>query len=147
MLKSFAKEIQAKYVKKDDVRNQKITSSKDLVDFVRKVYPVQIDYREAFMCVYLNRSNNTVGFSVISIGGISGTLVDPKVVFQHALLCNASSIIMVHNHPSGILKASDADKKVTKKIQQGGKILDIDILDHIIVTETEYYSFNDEDIL
>lgn len=145
--KSFAKEIQAKYVTKNDVHKAKIDSSQALSEFVRKVYPVQIDYREAFMCVYLNTANNTVGFTVVGLGGLTGTVADPKVVFQHALLCNARSVILVHNHPSGNKKPSHSDINLTKNMVECGKLLQCTVLDHIIITEDDHYSFADEGLI
>ena len=146
-LKSFAKEVQAKYIKKDNLHNIKVTGSQSVAEFIKKVYPVEIDYREAFMCLYLNRANNTISFTVVGLGGISGTVADPKVIFQHALLCNASSVILIHNHPSGNLKPSQSDITLTEKIKKAGSFLDIPILDHVIITEDSYFSFADEGIL
>ena len=99
------------------------------------------------MCVYLNRANDTIGYSIIGLGGVSGTVADVKMVFQHGLLCNASGVILAHNHPSGNLKPSQADINLTKQMVQSGKILDMPILDHIIVTEKSHFSFADEGIL
>ena len=146
-LKSFAKELEAVYTKKDDVHRMKINSSQALSEFVRKVFPVQIDHREAFMCVYLNTANNTIGFTIVGLGGLTGTIADPKTVFQHGLLCNARSVILVHNHPSGNLKPSQADINLTNKMVDCGKLLDITVLDHLIITEESFYSFADEGLI
>ena len=146
-LKSFAKELEAVYTKKDDVYRMKIASSQALSEFVRKVFPVQIDYREAFMCVYLNAANNTIGFTVVGLGGLTGTIADPKTVFQHGLLCNARSVVLVHNHPSGNLTPSQADINLTNKMIDCGKLLDITVLDHLIITEESFYSFADEGLM
>lgn len=83
----------------------------------------------------LNRMNKVLGIYLISVGGFAGTVCDPKVVFQAALKTNASSIILAHNHPSGNLKPSDADLQLTEKLKKGGKLLDIAVLDHLILTE------------
>lgn len=83
----------------------------------------------------------------ISKGGITGTVVDIRLIFKTAFECNATSIILAHNHPSGKLQASDADKEVTKKLIIAGNQLEIKVLDHIIVTETSYFSFQDEGVL
>lgn len=140
---TFAKELQAVYVVKDEVKNTKITSSFNASEYLKTIYPVQIDYKEAFVCLYLSRSNQTIGYSTISIGGISSTVVDPKVVFQNALLCNASGIILCHNHPSGNLNPSQSDLDLTKKIIEGSKVLDMSVLDHLILIEDGFYSFAD----
>jgi DNA repair protein RadC len=146
-LKSFAKELEAVYTTKDDVHRMKIGSSDALSEFARKIFPVQIDYREAFMCVYLNTANNTIGFTVIGLGGLTGTIADPKTVFQHALLCNARGVILVHNHPSGNLTPSQSDINLTKKMVDCGKLLDITVLDHVILTEESFYSFADNGLI
>ncbi len=88
-----------------------------------------------------------ISIQKISEGGTSGTVVDPKKIFKMGLLRQASSIILCHNHPSGNLKPSEADIKITKKIKEAGDIMDIKVLDHIIVSETSYYSFADEGII
>lgn len=140
-------ELKATYNKLNQLPAVKISSANCINDYVRKFYPVDIETREAFVCIYLNRANNIQGFAVISIGGVSGTIADPKVIFQHALLCNASSLIMVHNHPSGNLNPSSADIHLTKKIKEAGKLLDLPLLDHLIITDESYFSFADDGIL
>ena len=151
--KSFFKEVQAEYKitsdkdSKNKLHNVKISCSDDAVTLLRKIYPIDITYREAFVCLFLNKRNNTVGHAIISLGGINGTVIDNKIIFQHALLCNASCIILSHNHPSGEIGPSEADKFLTKKIKKAGEIMDIKVLDHIILGETNYYSFADEGLL
>lgn len=88
----------------------------------------------------LNRMNKVLGIFLVSVGGFAVTICDPKVVFQAALKANASSIILAHNHPSGNLKPSDADLKLTEKLKKGGLLLDIAVLDHLILTEEAYLS-------
>jgi DNA repair protein RadC len=96
----------------------------------------------------LNKANKVLGYSKISSGGISGTLVDPKLIFQTALKANASSIILAHNHPSGNKQPSDADTRITKKCTGAGTLLDITVLDHLIITPDDlYYSYADEGTL
>ena len=99
---------------------------------------------ESFKIVLLNRANKILGISTISQGGVSGTVADPKVIFQAALKANASSVILFHNHPSGQLKPSQQDISLTKKIKEGGKLLEISVLDHLIITDVGFYSFADE---
>lgn len=127
---------------------KKVTSSKNAADLFRAVYEYggKIEYKELFYAMYLNRNNRVLGVLLISEGGLSGTVVDAKIVFQGALKLNASAVILCHNHPSGNLKPSQADTDITRKIKEGGKLLDIDILDHIILTSESYYSFADEGI-
>lgn len=146
-IKLFAKEIQAQYNVKDKVKKTKITCSDAVSKFIREVYPVDITHREAFMCVYMNRNNETIGFTVIGIGGATGTVADPKMIFQHGLICNACGIIMIHNHPSGNLKPSESDKRLTAQVVKGGKLLDMPILDHVIITENDFFSFADNGLI
>jgi len=92
----------------------------------------------------LDRSNRVIGYRKIGQGGVSGCVVDPKIIFSIALACGASSIMIAHNHPSGQLKPSEADVTLTKKIKEAGRMLDITVLDHIIITSDGYMSFADE---
>jgi len=93
--------------------------------------------------LYLNNANITMGYSVIGIGGITATYVDIRLILRDALLTQSTSIILCHNHPSGSLKPSQADINLTKKIKSAAEVMDISILDHLILTESEYYSFAD----
>lgn len=102
---------------------------------------------EEFWILILNRANRLIKKECVSKGGISATLVDARLVFKPAILNSASSIILAHNHPSGNLRASDEDIKLTKKLKEAGKYFDISIFDHIIVGENAYFSFADEGLL
>lgn len=102
---------------------------------------------EEFWVILLNRANQVVKKQQISSGGVSGTVADPKIIFKLALDELASSIILVHNHPSGNLKASQADISLTKKLVEAGRMLEIPILDHIIFTDNAYLSFADEHMM
>lgn len=106
-----------------------------------------IELQEEFKILLLNRANNVLGIYNLSRGGTTGTVVDAKLVFSVALKCNASSIIIAHNHPSSNLTPSEADKTITNKLKQAGKLLDITLLDHLIVTKDNFYSFLDEGLL
>jgi DNA repair protein RadC len=94
--------------------------------------------------ILLNRNNATLGWYKVSQGGISGTICDPKIIFTVALQTGASSIILAHNHPSGNLTPSQSDINLTKKIKEAGKILDISVLDHLIVSSNGYKSLADD---
>jgi DNA repair protein RadC len=119
----------------------KITSSKISFEIM---HPIIGDLpHEEFWIIYLNNSNKVIYKNQLSKGGITGTVVDTRIVFKTALEHNATSIILTHNHPSGVLQPSEADIQVTKKLKLAGENLDIRILDHIIVTESGYYSFAD----
>ena len=121
----------------------KITCSKDVYELVYPGWMEDIDHRESFKVLLLSRANKVLGISNLFIGGLSGVVVDPKLIFQTALKCNAASIILMHNHPSGNLVASDADLKLTRKIIEAGKVLDLPVLDHVILTSESYCSLAD----
>ncbi|RZK27099.1 MAG: DNA repair protein [Flavobacterium sp.] len=106
-----------------------------------------IELLEEFKVMLLNRQNKVLGVATISVGGLDKTVVDPKVVFAIALKAKASSIILAHNHPSSNINTSLIDKQITKKLKQGGEILDINIHDHIIVTCDGYYSYADDGLM
>ena len=103
-----------------------------------------IEHRESAYIILLNRASEVNGFYRLSIGGITASVVDPRIIFQVALLSNSTSIIVAHNHPSGNLNPSLADFEMTEKIKSAGKFLDIPLLDHIIITKDSYFSFADE---
>ncbi len=117
-------------------------------EYVKSIYDADsIDWVESFYCIMLNRSNRVLGFYKVSTGGITGTVADPRVIFQAALLANASSLIISHNHPSGGLKPSKQDEELTHKIKEAGRLLEIRLLDHIIVTSEGHFSFADQGLL
>jgi len=128
----------------DVVELTKITSSKAVFELMQPIIG-ELPHEE-FWVLYLNNSNKVIFKSQLSKGGMTGTIVDVRLVFKIALEQNATSIILSHNHPSGKLQPSDADVQMTKKIKNAGKELDIPVLDHLIITERGYYSFADEGI-
>ena len=121
----------------------KLTCSRDSFDLLKDSWEDQ-DYCETFKVILLNRASKVIGVKTISTGGITGTVADPKLIFQTALLCHAVSIILAHNHPSGNKRPSEADIKLTQRLKNGGLYLEIAVLDHIIMAEDDYYSFADE---
>lgn len=125
-------------------KREKITTSKDVYELMR---PSMMDLpHEEFWMLMLNRANSVIKKELISRGGIAGTVVDSKLIFKTALENYACSIIICHNHPSGNLKPSEQDIKITKNIKEAGKIMEIQLLDHLIITESGFYSFADEGI-
>src|SRR6187402_1323169 len=128
----------------DAVELTKITSSRAVFEVMQPIIG-ELSHEE-FWVLFLNNSNKILFKTQLSKGGMTGTMVDVRIVFKVAFEQNATAIILVHNHPSGKLQASDADIQITKKIKNAGQQLDIPVLDHIIVTETGYYSFVDEGI-
>ena len=130
-------------LKRDAIKKVKITNSKDSADFFRELWDDSIGIYESFFCIYLNNANNTIGWYKVSQGGITGTVADPRLIIKKALDVLATGIVMCHNHPSGQLRPSESDLKLTEKIKQAAIFLDISVLDHIILTEESYYSFSD----
>ena len=109
--------------------------------------PDKIEFIEQFKVLLLSHSNRVLGQYELSTGGTSGTVADVRLIFAAALKANASGIIIAHNHPSGTLAASQADRDITKKVKEAGRILEIPLLDHLIITTEGYYSFADQGIL
>ena len=122
-----------------------IKSSDDVYELM-KAELMDLSHEE-FWIILLNRRNSVIKKQPISSGGISGTVADPKIIFNSALAHLASSIILVHNHPSGSLKPSRADTDLTKKLLAAGRLLEIPVLDHLIFTDNDYFSFADENML
>jgi DNA repair protein RadC len=139
-------EVSYKTKRKDII---KITSSKDAFNVLYPLFDVNtIGLKEEFFILLLNRANNVLGWFKLSSGGTTGTVVDPKLIFMLALKTVACSVILCHNHPSGNLKPSDHDISLTKRIKEAGKLLEISLLDHLIVTpEGNYHSFADEGLI
>lgn len=125
-----------------------IKKSSDVQELLRQIWDEnKIELVEQFKVILLNRNNRVLGFFEASSGGVSGTVADPKLIFIAALKMNACALIIAHNHPSGNKLPSEADKSLTLKIKEGAKLLDMSLLDHIIVTTEECFSFADEGLL
>jgi DNA repair protein RadC len=132
------------------VLTQTIRSSKDAATLLKDLYTTEgvgTDIVESFFIMTLNRKNKVTGYKKISEGSRSGTIVDIPIVLKFAVDSLAHGIILAHNHPSGELSPSNQDKELTTKIINAGKFMDLNVLDHIILTENSYYSFADEGIL
>lgn len=127
------------------VKREKIITSKDAFE-IMKASLLDLPHEE-FWLLILNRANIMIKKELISRGGVSGTIVDTKIIFKSAIINFASSIIICHNHPSGNLKPSEADLKITKNIKEAGKIMEIPLLDHLIIADNGFYSFADEGVL
>ncbi|MGA9637939.1 RadC family protein [Flavobacterium sp.] len=128
----------------DAIELIKVTSSKLVFEVMQPIIG-ELPHEE-FWILYLNNSNKIIAKRQLSIGGITGTLVDVRLVFKNALELGAVALILCHNHPSGTLKPSDADLQITRKLKSAGESLEIKVLDHLIVTENSYFSFADEGI-
>jgi DNA repair protein RadC len=122
-----------------------VTSSSDVATYLQTL--LKDHRREVFAVLFLNRANKINHFEIISEGGMTGTVADPRIILKKALEEDAVSLILCHNHPSGSLKPSRADEELTLKIKEAAKYFDIKVLDHLIVSDDGYYSFADEGIL
>ncbi len=122
-----------------------INSVETAVDILRPL--LQDKSEEEFIVLYLTRNNKLIQHERIGQGGLTGVFVDPKLIFKHALLLDASAIILAHNHPSGNTNASRADMNITDRLQKAGKIFEIDVHDHIIIAGDGYVSFSEEGLL
>jgi len=140
-------EVQITYSSKVKSKDRiKITCSAEAVKAYRMFWP-SFEHIEFAYLLLLNRQNQIIGKHFLAKGGMTGTVIDLRVVFQVALKANATSIMMAHNHPSGNLSPSAADRKITRQLKEAGTILEIPLIDHIILTEESYFSFADEGLL
>jgi len=142
---SFVSEIKVSYTNeiKPSERFQ-IRNSQDICEVLRSRYDSCMEHHEEIWAVYMNNQHKVLGVSKISQGGLSEATCDPKLILQIALKANASSIIISHNHPSGNPKPSSADDRLTRKLQDGCKFLDIQLCDHVIVSPENFYSYADD---
>ena len=142
-------EIQLTY--KSDVKpslRPKISGSKDAYNILVENWDnSKIEFVEQFKVMLLNRANKVLGIFEVSSGGSTGTVADPKLIFAAAIKANACGIILAHNHPSGNLQPSQADNELTRRMKEGGKLLEIQVLDHVIVAIEGYFSFADEGLI
>ena len=126
----------------------KITCSRDAYNVLLQTWDDnKLEFVEQFKVMLLNRANKVLGVFEVSTGSTTATVADPKIILAAAIKANASGIIIAHNHPSGNLSPSQQDIDLTRKVKEGGKILEVQLLDHVIITSEFYYSFADEGIL
>ena len=130
-IKSFPSEFQ----------KEKIDGAETAADYIRQFYSDDIEIYESFFILMLNHQLQTVGYAKISQGGVVGTIVDKRIVLKYVVDCLATHVILAHNHPSGTLKPSGADKKITQEIKELCDILNTEVIDHVIITADGYYSF------
>ncbi len=126
----------------------KITGSKEVYELLKRNWDEsKIELVEQFKILLLNRAGKVLGICELSTGGVTGAIADPKMIFVAALKANACNIILAHNHPSGNVKPSRADIELSKKIKEGGRLLDIEVFDHLIITSEGFYSLADEGLM
>jgi DNA repair protein RadC len=142
-------EVQLSYKSNVPVKQRpQIQNSGEAVQVFRMFWDEDtIELQESFMIMLMNRANRVIGIYKVSQGGLTGTVVDIRIVFVAALKAAAGSMILAHNHPSGNLKPSEADKTLTNKLRDAGKLLEIQVLDHIILSTEGFFSFADEGIM
>jgi DNA repair protein RadC len=141
-------EIKIRYNRSKKIFLGKITNSKDVANFIRRLYSRgNLELQEHFIVLYLNMANEILGYYKHSIGAINATIADVRLVFATALASASVSIIIAHNHPSRNLTPSQPDIELTRKISEAGKILSIQLLDHLIITKDGYKSFADEGMI
>lgn len=129
-------------------RSIKLTNSREVAQLGESVFdPGTFSLREEVVFLFVNRNMEVIGYYPHSTGIRSACLIDPALVFTTALLCNAANIIMIHNHPSGSLKPSEADITITKRLYEAGILLNVGLLDHLIISTRGFYSFQDEGLL
>jgi len=132
----------------NDPQFMHLNSSSKVSNLLRHIWDEdQLEVRESFYVLCFSSGLDLVGYQKISEGGLDAVIVDLRLLFSIALLSRASSIVVAHNHPSGTLKPSEADKILTKRIVQAGELLSLNLNDHIILTKSSYYSFRDEGLL
>jgi len=147
MIPEIIAEVQISYSSHIKAKDRlKITGSMDAASAFRAIWPAY-DHIEFSYMLMLNRQNQILGYHQLSKGGMTGAVIDVRVVFQVALKACATSLILAHNHPSGNLETSDADRKISRQIKEAGKILDIPLLDHLIMTTDSFLSMADEGLL
>ena len=124
-----------------------INNSRNCYDYIKQFYGDDIDVWESFFILLLNRNSKTIGYAKISQGGITGTVVDVKIIAKYCIDSLSSCCVLAHNHPSGNTQPSIADKELTQKVIKALELIDVKVLDHIILTSESYYSFADNFIL
>ena len=143
-------EVTVKYKRKlfSELKVESSLKAQEVCKAAYKVMKAEMELKEYFIILLLNNSNNVLGYYKLSEGGICGTVVDVRIAFATALKCAATGIILCHNHPSGNPNPSTADRLITRKFKDAGKILDVKVLDHLILCPDDfYYSFADEGVL
>ncbi len=135
--------------KRAATKRVKVKSASEVVEFMREHFYDQeeIESREKFVVMFIDRANNIFAWETVSEGGMSGTVADPRIIFRSALMSACCSIVIAHNHPSNTNQPSASDIQLTKNIVEAGKVLEITVLDHVIITTDSFYSFAEEGLI
>jgi DNA repair protein RadC len=145
--KSDCPEIELK-LKRGEAKKMQIKTSNDGYKALKFFFDQDtIELTETFIAIYLNRANNTIGWLKVSTGGLTGTVVDVRIILGTALKAAACAVILAHNHPSGNVHPSQQDIDLTRKIKEAASFMDITVIDHLILNDENYYSFADEGII
>lgn len=136
-------ELEIVYKKGSRMRQERITNPKEAAEFLFRLYGESRFVSERFYVVFLNNAKKTIGYNLVSMGGVTAAIVDPAKVFYPAMRVNANGIILAHNHPSGSTHPSQADLQLTRRLCEAGKLLDIEIVDHIIIGDQDYLSLRE----
>lgn len=146
---TYLQEIKLSLTKTEEhpVQYETLTTSRDAAALFKMLFADEIGMFESVFVIYLNQKNTVIGWRKISQGGISSSIVDIRLVLVPALNCLASGFIMCHNHPSGSLRPSEEDRRITKQLHEVGKIMSVNLLDHLIITEKGFFSFADEGLI
>ncbi len=141
-------EISLKYEKKEiNISKRHITGSDIAYNIIKQFYNSDINIYETVYAIFLNTANSVIGVAKIGQGGLSSSIVETRIIYKIAIDLLSSGVILVHNHPSGEIKPSDIDKAITNKLKKGLKTLDIRLLDHLVISNKDYFSFADEGLL
>jgi len=131
----------------ENFESARIVKPETATEYLRKIWNAPLEIQESFYCLFLNRANEITGHALISLGGLTGTVVDNRIMFKYAVDTLATGIILAHNHPSGQTHPSEPDKRLTKRICKLAELFQINILDHIILTTNSHYSFSEEGLM
>jgi DNA repair protein RadC len=148
-MKTYKSNIDQYFLRKEkaDLKRVQVTNSEIAYKYIKEFYFNDIEIYESFFILIVNRANTTIGFAKISQGGTAGTVIDVKIIAKYCIEGLAHGVILAHNHPSGNIKPSEQDKQITSTTKNALSLFDIKVLDHIILTEDNYFSFSDEGLI
>lgn len=137
-MKSLTFETKIQYKRNRPTELPKFTQPSEIIDFIRPFFKSSIEYEEKMYAIFLDKANQPIAVTLLGTGTVSACLVNTQKLYQTAILSNCSSVVLVHNHPSGNLKASNVDRQLSEKVKEGLKLLDMDLLDSLIITKDSF---------